>query len=408
MPVFEYSALDIKGKTVKGVLDAESLQVARQKLRATNIFPVAVTLVKESPGASKKIKYLSMALFDRVSPRQVALITRQLATLLGAGFPLVGALDTLLDQIDTHRLKKILTGIKDAIVEGSSFAAALGSYQATFPSFFVNMVRAGESSGTLELVLDQLAEITEKQLALSNRIRTAMVYPAIMTIVGAAALYFLLTTVVPSIVTIFSDMNQVLPAPTRVLIAASNFLAAYGWLFVPGAILIWLGLRAAKQTEKGRFFYDKIKLSLPLFGSFAKKLATARMTRTLGSLLKNGVTILAALEIVKNIAGNVLYAEKIETAVVDVSKGMGLGVSLAQGALVPSLAVQMIKVGEQSGDLEVMLDKIADVYENEAEASVMRLSALVEPLMILVMALAVGFIAISILLPIFEMNQLVR
>jgi len=290
-------------------------------------------------------------------------------------------------------------------VEGSSFAAALTPFPAVFSPIYINMVAAGESSGTLEIVLDRLADITEKQQALKTRITTAMTYPIIMTLMGTGVLFILMTYIVPRIAAIFDEIDKALPAMTQFLIGASNFLQSYWWLifiFFAAAALIFRNL---KRTPRGKYLLDKAVLAVPLFGSLASRLAVARFSRTLGSLLENGVSMLAALDIVKNIVGNSLIADAIANAAQEVGKGQGLGKALDETKMFPDLAIQMILVGEQSGDLENMLGKIADVYETEAEATIMRLTALLEPLMILSMAVVVGFIVVSIILPIVEMNQ---
>ncbi len=408
MPVFEYTALDARGKTTSGIIDAEGALAARQKLRTSGIFPVSI---KESHEAALKKESKSISLssrFSRVKPVEVAMMTRQLATLIGAGFPLVSALDALVPQTKSHGFKKIMAQIKNLIVEGNSFAHALSKYPTTFSTLYTNMVRAGESSGTLEIVLDRLADITEKQQALMNRIQTALAYPIFMLIFGTLVLFILLIYIVPSFTSIFADMNQTLPTPTRLLIFLGEFFKAYWWSIFIVIGIIWFFFNRFKKTDKGRYWIDKTILAIPLTGNLARKLAVARFARTLGSLLENGVSMLIALDIVKNIAGNILISEAVETAAIEVGKGQGLGASLSGRGIFPQLSIQMILVGEQSGALEKMLTKIADVFENEVETSIMRLTSYLEPVMILVMGICVLFIVLSICLPIFEMNQLIR
>jgi general secretion pathway protein F len=408
MPVFEYTALDTKGKTTSGIIDAEGSMAARQKLRASGIFPISIKETYEAvPKKASKSLNLSRR-FSRVKPVEVAMMTRQLSTLVGAGFPLVSALDALAPQTKSHGFKKILTQIKDSIVEGNSFAQALSKYPATFSSLYVNMVRAGETSGTLEIVLDRLADITEKQQALMTRIQTALAYPMFMLVFGTIVLFILLIYIVPTFTSIFADMNQTLPTPTRLLIFLGDFFKSYWWIIFVVLGMIWFLLSRIKKTEKGRFWSDKIVLSIPVLGNSAKKLAVARFARTLGSLLENGVSMLVALDIVKNIAGNILISEAIETAAIEVGKGQGLGAAMSGRGIFPQLSIQMIQVGEHSGELEKMLTKIAEVFENEVETSILRLTSYLEPVMILVMGLCVLFIVLSICLPIFEMNQLIK
>ena len=408
MPVFEYKALDPKGRNIKGIIDAESASAARQKLRVAKNFPVSIKEVLETQIKKDTEVFLQLRFFTRVKTSDISMMTRQLSTLVGAGFPLVSAIDTLIRPTKSHGLNRVLARIKDAIVEGNSFADALSFYPHIFPPFYVNMVRAGESSGTLEIILERLADISEKQQALNNRIRTALAYPVLMAFIGVVVLFLLMTFIVPGITTIFTDMNQVLPPSTRFLIASSNFFKSFWW-----AILVVIGgmiftFRGIRKTPKGQSMVDKTTLALPGIGPLVKKLAVARFARTLGSLLENGVTMLASLEIVENIVGNVLISKAIEEASTEVGKGKGLGNALEETKTLPFLAIQMIQVGEQSGELESMLNKIADVYENEVESSIMQMTSLLEPVMILVMGLIVGFIVLSICLPIFEMNQLIK
>lgn len=408
MPVYEYTALDAKGKNTNGIIDADSPYAARQKLRGSRIFPVSVREVKESQAKKESSSVSLSAAFTRVRPSEVALMTRQLATLLGAGFPLVTALDTLIPQTRSQGFKKCLSRIKDSITEGNSFAASLSLYPGVFPPLYINMISAGETSGTLELVLDRLAELTEKQQALKTKIRSALAYPILMGFVGVLVLFFLLTFIVPSITSIFEDMERALPAPTRLLLGASAFFKGYWWLFLLLLGLAAIGYQAMRKSQKGRVLIDRTILKTPGFGGLARKLAVARFSRTLGSLLENGVPMMSALGIVKNIVGNMILAQAVERATDAVGKGQGLGVSLGETGVFPALAIQMTQVGEQTGELEPMLKKVADVFEGEVETTVMNLTALLEPVMILVMGAVVGFIVLSICLPIFEMNTLIR
>jgi len=407
MPVYEYTALDVRGKNIKGIVDADSAVTARHKLRGSRIYPVSLKEVTDQAKQKESGTPSLTQAFTRVRAADVAMMTRQLATLLSAGFPLVGAIDTLLVQTKSHAFQKILARIKDALVEGNSFADALALYPSVFSSLYVNMVQAGETSGTLEIILERLAEIQERQLALTSRIRAALAYPILMAFVGAAVLLLLLTFIVPNITSIFQEMNQALPLPTRVLIAVSNFMKSYWWLAAGFLAAVFVAFRMAKRTRRGKYAVDQLKLKMPWGEAITKKLAAARFARTLGSLLENGVSMMPSLAIVKNIVGNLVIADAVETAATEVEKGKALGNSLSEFDAFPPLAVQMIQVGEQSGELEKMLIKIADVYENEVESKVLQVTQLLEPVMILVMAVIVGFIVISICLPIFEMNQLI-
>ncbi|MBS3757677.1 MAG: type II secretion system inner membrane protein GspF [Desulfobacterales bacterium] len=410
MPIYEYTALNIKGKTVSDIIDADNTFAARQKLRSANIYPVSIKEVYDRGGKKegRLSELLTKPLSSRVKPGEIAMMTRQLATLLGAGFPLVSAIYTLIPQASSTVFKRILSQIKDSIEEGSSFAEALALYPDTFSPIYINMVKSGESSGTLELVLQRLADISERQQALSHRIRSAMAYPILMFIIGVVVLFVLLTYIVPSITAIFTDMGQTLPAPTRLLIATSEFMKTGWWIILLVLIALIFGFRQFKKTNAGKYRIDQVILKLPGIGSLVRKMAVGRFARTLGTLLDNGVSLLTALNIVKNVVGNRLVADTIEYAADEVEKGNSLARALSASDIFPHISIQMVQVGEQSGEIETMLGKVADIYEGEVENTILSLTTLLEPAIILFMGVIVGFIVLSICLPIFEMNQLVR
>ncbi len=409
MPVYDYTALDAKGKTVSGIIDADGAAAARQKIRTAGHFPVNLREVKDgSTDKSEKGAFSLRAHFSRVRPAEVSIMTRQLSTLIGAGFPLVSAMDALMVQFPSPALKKMVARVKDAVVEGSSFADALAGFPAVFPGLYINMVRVGETSGTLEIVLNRLADIMEKQEELKSRVVTAMIYPLLIMFVGLLILCFLFIYVIPNITSIFKDMHQSLPLPTQILMSTSEIFKSYWWLMFLLFFGALVGLRSMRKNVNGRRWMDQTILRLPMVGPLAGKLAAARFTRTLGSLLDNGVSMLPAMGIVKNVIGNVIIAEVVENAGTEVGKGQALSRTLDAGGVFPPMAIQMIQVGEQSGNLEEMLGKVAEVFEREVETSIMRLTALLEPVMVLLMAGVVLFIILSIFLPILEMRTLVR
>jgi general secretion pathway protein F len=270
------------------------------------------------------------------------------------------------------------------------------------------MVKAGEASGSLDLVLHRLAELTEHQQALRGRLKAALAYPVFMLLIGILVLFFLVTFIVPNITRIFDEMHQILPLPTLILINASNFLKSFWWIVAGGVACALYLIRRFIQTPRGRGLWDRIKLGAPVVGSLNTKTAIARFSRTLGSLLQNGVPLLTALGIVRNILNNSRIAEAIDHTIDDIESGRGLANSLSKSRWFPPVAIQMISAGEQSGDIESMLNKIADVFEGEVETQTLALTSMLEPVMILAMGVTVGFIVISILLPIFEMNQMIR
>ena len=408
MPVYEYTALDSAGKKQKGIIDADSLAAARQKIRHAGGFPVDI---RESTPVSRgkaERKPGNFSLTQRVRQQEVHIATRQLATLLNAGIPLVPALNGLIEQTSNSALKKIIAQIKDSVNEGNSFTAALTEHPRLFSKIYVNMVKAGEASGSLDVVLDQLAEFGENEQATKARISAALIYPLVLSVVGTAILFLLLTIIVPKITKVFEDSQQALPLPTIILMKLSGFLGHYWWLLLLLLAGALLALRYAISTPGGRKAWDRLKLTAPLVGDLNTKLAAARFGRTLGSLLQSGVTLVNALKIVRNIFNNVLLADTIDTATEELEKGGSLSKILRGSRWFLPMVVQMIAVGEQSGTMEKMLVKVADSYEKEVESKIKALTSLIEPFMILFMGLIMLFIVLSILLPIFEMNQLIK
>lgn len=405
MPVFEYTALNLKGRPTKGVIDADNLQTARNRLRDRQLYPTQIQEVEA--GAAESGRFAAH-FFSRVSQKEISLVTRQLATLTGAGFPLVGALHSVIGQGSKPALKRTLSRVKDAVEGGASFADALAAESGTFSPIYINMVRSGESSGTLEVVLERLADLLENQQALKSRVRSAMAYPLLMTIFGGLVLLALMTLIVPGLVSIFEDMHQTLPLPTRILLSTSDFLKSWWWALLLGIGALPSVFGFLRRSERFGMGVDRILLTLPIVGTLTAKLAVTRCCRTLGSLLENGVSILSALSIVENLLGNRVLEKTVADASIAVERGDGLAASLAAGRGFPDMALQMIQVGERSGTLETMLQKVADIYENETQSTVSALTALLEPLVILVMGLAVGLIVLAICLPIFEMNQLIK
>ena len=409
MPVYEYHALSIKGKKLKGIIDAESTLAARQKLREGGMFPI--DLVETSSGEKQDTPYKKSVTnpFKRVNQRDISIMTRQLATLLGAGIPLVASLVAIISQTVNTQLKKTLAQIKEGVNEGNSLAQSASYYSGTFSPFYINMIRAGEASGTLDIVLERLADFNESQQALRGRIKAALAYPIFMFFIGSAVLLFLTTFIVPKITNIFDEMHQTLPGITVFLISFSSFLRSFWLIILLVVIVIYAGLRYVfRSTRKGQDLWDKIKIRMPLIGPMVHKMAVARLSQTLATLLRSGVPLLTALAIAKNVADNNLIADAIEEAARDVEEGQSLSTALSKSDLFPPFALQMISMGEQSGTLEQMLYKIANSYETEVESGIMLMTSMLEPIMILVMGLFVGIIVVSILLPIFEMNRLIK
>ena len=408
MPVYEYSALNPAGKKLKGIVEADSRTAARQKIRQSGNYPVAIRETLSGSKAEKKKKLSLPRLGGRIKQQEVHVATRQLATLLGAGIPLVSALNGLIEQTANPAFRTILAQIKDQVNEGNSLTTALSEHPRIFSKIYINMVQAGEASGSLDVVLERLADFGENQQALKSRITAALIYPIFMGFVGVGVLFTLITVIIPKITKVFAGSKQALPLPTVFLIGLSTVLAHYWWLILLLLVILVFGLRYALSRPKGRRLWDRMKLTLPGLSDINIKIASARFSRTLSSLLHAGVPLFTSLGIVKNILNNTLLAEVIDDAAVELEKGKSLSDILRRSKWFTPMLVQMIAVGEQSGALEKMLDKAATGYEKEIEAKILALTSMIEPIMILGMGLVVAFIVISILLPIFEMNQLIR
>jgi general secretion pathway protein F len=413
MPVYAYKGLNEKGRNVGGIIDADSPKTARIKLRRSGIFPTDLAETRERPGAAaastgSRFSVDLSAMFERMTPQDLALMTRQLATLVGAGLPLVECLGALVEQVDSPRQKKMLSQVRERVVEGGTLADSMKAHPSVFNDLYVNMVRAGEASGALDLVLIRLAEYTERAAALRAKVRSALTYPVFMGAASMAILFFLLSYVVPKVTRIFEETHAQLPTMTIILLAISGFLQHYWWVIVILVFAIVLAVRVSNRTPAGRLRFDRLTLRIPYFGKVLKKVALARFARTLTTLLLGGIPLLQALDIVKHVVSNMVLTNAIEDGRNSIREGHSVADPLKKSGLFPPLLVHMIAVGEKSGELESMLARAADAYDGEVEASVSALSSIIEPMLVIFMGGVVLFIVMAILLPIFELNQLVK
>jgi len=360
--------------------------------------------------ADKKHKTHERDIFRRIRTKDVCRVARQLATLLRAGMPLVPALLALVEQsrgnlAQDNPLAEVLEQVAKDVNSGSTLANALSKHPKVFSNLFTNMVAAGETSGTLEEILLRLAEILEKRVNLAAKVKSAIAYPLMMVVVAVAVVVFLMSVVVPSITEIFIEMNRTLPWPTRLLITTSAFMKAYWMLIAVVVCLVFFGSVAGYNTKKGRLYADHTKLKLPLFGSLFLKLEVARLSRTLGILLVSGIPILSALEIAKQVIQNRVIAGGLDSVKDLVSKGEAIANAMRKTGLFPPIVHHIITTGQVSGNLEEGLINIADMYEGEVELTTKTLTSLLEPVILLFMGAVVGFIVLAILLPIFDINQ---
>ena len=406
MPVFEYKGLTTEGKDARGFMDAENLQGAKIKLRRSGVFPVEITeeTSKKAEGETSSVR----GIVRRVKKEETTVFTRQLATLLTAGLPLMEALSATIDHIDDPLLKRTITRIREDVREGRSLAEAMKGHPRVFSGLYTNMIQAGETSGALDVVLARLADFQESQVRLRNKLWAAMTYPVMMLFIGIGVLAFLFTFVIPQVTRVFEDIGQALPLPTLILISISNFFRSYWWVIAGGIFVISFALTKYIKTLQGKARYDRVILRVPMLGKIIKLIAISRFTRTLSTLLASGVPMITSMDIVKAVVNNTVISKALEDAKDRVREGEALSEPLKRSGIFPSMVIQMITVGERSGEIEGMLSKVSEAFDNEVETTIAGLTALLEPVMILFMGIIVLFVVLSILLPIFEMSQIVR
>ena len=405
MAIFEYAGLTPEGRKTKGIVDAESIRAARSKLKQKGVYLTDIN-ERKSKERSSDAKGFSLNLEKKVSATDLALATRQLSTLVGAGMPLVESLKALGEQIDHPRLKTIFAEICTMVNEGSTFANAIEKYPNVFPRIYPNMIASAEASGTLEIVLDRLAELLEAQTALKRQLTAALAYPVLMLVLCFGVVILLLVYVVPQITEIFEEHGGILPLPTQIVIGLSDFFQSYWILLLVGIFLFSVSYRQYAATKKGRKKIDETLLKLPLVGSLTTKTATAQLSRTLGTMLSSGVELLTALTIVKNVIGNVVIEEAIITVREGVREGKSFSRELDRTGLFPRMLTHMTAVGEKTGELENMLLRAAKNYESEVDTTISALTAILNPILILILAGIVGMILVAVLLPMLEMTSL--
>ncbi|MCC6900203.1 MAG: type II secretion system inner membrane protein GspF [Polyangiaceae bacterium] len=408
MAVFEYRGIQIEtGKAVKGYRDADNAKALRALLRKEGIM---LTLANEEGEQQKKSKREIdfFAIFRRIGAADIAVMTRQLATLVRAGVPLVDSISALTEQVEKEQLVRVLSAVRETLNEGTSFAKSLEMHPKVFPPLYVNMVAAGEASGTLEHVLERLADFMEGQARLKGKVVSALAYPVLMTIIGSLLVGFLMVAVVPKVTSIFENLGQTLPWNTRLLIFTSNTIGDYWWLLILLAVGSGALFQRWRASPAGRLRWDVLQLRWPVFGRLNLLVAVARFSRTLSTLLSSGVPILKAMEIGRNVLGNVKLEGVVTEAIGSIREGESIAEPLKRSGAFPPMVIHMIAVGERSGQLEAMLENVSRAYESDVETRVTALTSLLEPLMILALGAVVGFIAMSILMPLMQMNQLVQ
>ncbi len=400
MPVFVYSARPATGGDIQsGEIDLASKDEVLRYLNKQKMIPVSV---REKP------KSINFTFGSGVSTRDIVIFTRQFATMINSGLPLVQSLDILGEQTENEALRKVIQEVLYDVESGHTLADAMGKHPKVFTELFVNMVAAGEAGGILDTILLRLATFLEKNDALVRKIKGAMIYPAVIFGVAGSAVCILLIFVIPTFQTMFDSAGIALPLPTRVVIAMSAFLQAFWWAVIIGAVAIVLGIRYAYGTSGGRLFIDRVLLSLPILGDLQRKAAVARFTRTLGTLVSSGVSILEGLEITAKTSGNRVIHDAVMGSRASIAGGETISGPLKESGVFPPMVVQMINVGEQTGGLDEMLSKIADFYDDEVDTAVEALLSALEPIMIVVLGVVVGGMIVAMYLPIFDMINAVQ
>jgi len=407
MPVYAYKGVTAAGKKTRGQLDAESPRTARARLRRDGIFLTELAEGGEvaARSAAKSRFAISLSSFSRVSALDLALATRQLATLVGAGIPLVSALRALTDQVESTRLKNVLGQVRDRVNEGAALADAMAAGGGVFPDLYVGMVRAGEAGGALETVLERLADYLESQVRLRNKVSSIVIYPAMMFLFACVVVGILVTVVLPQITELLASLNQPLPFYTRWIIAGSHFTRDFWWAIAGLAVGFGFAFRAAIRTARGRAAWDRFRLRAPVVGRLIRMLAISRFSRTLSTLLSGGLPITRALETASEVTGNTVLAAAIDAARTSITEGASVAAPLRASGEFPPMVTHMIEVGEQSGELESMLAKVSDTYEEQVETTVTRLTALLEPILILIMVGIVLVIILATLVPLLQITS---
>jgi type IV pilus assembly protein PilC len=403
MAVFTYDAINAQGLELSGVVHAPDLGSAREQLQARGLLPQSL---REKAAAGEQS---ARTTFKKVKPKSLQVFSRQLATMIEAGVSIVAALVTLEEQTEDKYLKEVITDVRSDVESGVVLSRALARHPKVFNRLFVAMVEAGESSGTLDTVLDRVATQIEKETKIKRRVKSAMVYPSVVITFATLVLIFMLLFIVPVFVKVFDELNGQLPTPTRIVMGASNGLRDYWYLIFPSIGFGIYLLRRLKNTEQGRQRWDRIKLKIPMkIGDVVQKVALARFSRTLATLIGAGVDIITALEITGATAGNYVVEEALVVARERVHEGLPISQPLADDPIFPPMVSQMVRIGEETGELDKMLGKVADFYEDEVDASIQSLTSIIEPILMIGVGAMVGTIVISMYLPMFKLLTLIK
>jgi len=403
MPGYVYKAMTLSGETVEGSMDGKDEAAVVQSLHQLGYIPILITTTQQEKAAGFSI---SSILPERVGVKNLLIFTQELSTLVSAGLPIDRSLGILGTLTENRRLREAVKDILKKIEGGSSFAEALGQYPRIFPKLYINMVKAGESGGFLEVILSRLAQYLQSTKEVKDYLISVMIYPVILTMASGLSIVILVSFVIPRFAKIITDMGQTIPLPTQIMLSVSQTVRSYWWVGIGMAVLVYFGFKSYTKDEERKFRWDRFKLRWIAVGDLIKKVEVARFARTLGTLLQSGVLILPALNLVKEISQNEAISRAIEHIHDRLREGKGVSKTLEETDVFPPLAVHMIGVGEETGRLDEMLIKVAESYEENVQTALKRFVSLLEPMIILIMGSIVGFIVISMLLAIFSINEI--
>ena len=410
MAIFEYKALDTGGGTRGGIVDADSPREARLKLRGDGIHVTDIHLLDAKKGGSDDGSQAPrIGLFaPKANPGELSIVTRQLSTLLSAGISAVDALKAIIEQVESRDMEKVLRDVREKVTQGDTLGEALGRHPRFFNELFCNMVKAGEASGQLDTILTRLASYIVRQNRLRQKLSGAMTYPVVMIIVGTLVVTVLMTFVVPKLTTLFKKVGEGLPAITQALISISQFFQGYWWSIFVLMFLAWLFIRALKSSEQGLLRYDRARMRLPIVGDLLRKTSIARFANTMATLLQSGIPVLESLKIVQRVVNNAVLAKTIGEVHDAILEGSDIATPLQESGVFPPMVGYMIATGEQSGQLEELLETVSDAYDEEIDMSISKLISVLEPVIIIILAGVVLFVVAAIMIPLIQMGSLTR
>lgn len=399
MPIFQFQAKMPGGKTVKGELDAPSEVEARVKLRSQHLIPVRII----AKGTKKQNSATGDFFAQKVSSKDLQVFTRQFATMVNSGIPIVQGVTILADGSQNLTLKKVLQQVKDSITSGKRLAESMKSHPRIYNDMYVNMVRAGEEGGVLDVILERLAQYIEKSENIKNKVKGALFYPVTILFIAGIVITVVMVMVVPKFEELFASTGRDLPELTKMVIAMSDFFVHQWYILLGLLMLSFFGIKSYYATSPGRYMFDGLLINMPVFGPVVQKSEIARFSRTLGTLLSSGITLMEALDIASDTVSNAHIQKTLKECMQVIQQGKSIVGPLSTNPLIPDMVVQMIGVGEQTGAMDVMLDKIADFYESEVDYAVTAATSMIEPIMMVILGVIIAFLVVAMYLPVFDM-----